>query len=359
MVLKSVLNKELVYSDELLPISDSNNMKVSKVFNVSKYSLETCIKKIIESNPDVEFHTVQYSQNDQIVYFYANNLVNTNLWDERNKKDSIRFKSGNEIVDEISNILSQDVNEDSDCISLYDVSNYFKKFNNKNEYTKRKYNDYFDKKLNNVFNNSSFVVYDFDYDKKVLRTGFKYFDSYKVITFGKNDGDFYVIDSDTTHSKDVLMLIGNELSKLYDELMNQHDFMNQFFDRIKLFNSNFYARFSKYGVTIITLGKINEFIDGFEFSSYSYMDKYKCDCNSILVLNAVDGKEEEIFKKLFVRIDDCPEWCKDELYQIRQEELEEKNKIDEIETNEDELYPEDNTKKTLSLKKRISSWFKK
>ena len=43
-------------------------------------------------------------------------------------------------------------------------------------------------------------------------------------------------------------------------------------------------------------------------------------------MNELQGKEDEIFKSIFVKIDDCPEWIRQELYQIRQEQLAKENK---------------------------------
>ena len=47
-------------------------------------------------------------------------------------------------------------------------------------------------------------------------------------------------------------------------------------------------------------------------------------------------KENEIFKKLFVRIDDCPDWSRESLYKIRKKQLdEEKQKLLEEKMVED------------------------
>lgn len=65
-----VVNKTIVYSDTVLPLKDiGNNLKVTSIENVSEISLENCLKKIFESNPNVIFNTIQYSKKDQKVYF--------------------------------------------------------------------------------------------------------------------------------------------------------------------------------------------------------------------------------------------------------------------------------------------------
>lgn len=69
----TVVNKTIVYSDTVLPLKDlGSNLKVSTISDVGEYSLERCLKIIFESNPNVVFNTIQYSKNDNKVYFYTN-----------------------------------------------------------------------------------------------------------------------------------------------------------------------------------------------------------------------------------------------------------------------------------------------
>lgn len=74
----TVLNKTIVYSDTVLPLKDlGSNLKVSTISDVGEYSLERCLKIIFESNPNVVFNTIQYSKNDNKVYFYTNQEIST------------------------------------------------------------------------------------------------------------------------------------------------------------------------------------------------------------------------------------------------------------------------------------------
>ena len=66
----TVINKTIEYSDTVLPLNDSGkDLQVNSISNVSEYSLEECLKKIFESNPDIIFNTIQYSRKDNKVYF--------------------------------------------------------------------------------------------------------------------------------------------------------------------------------------------------------------------------------------------------------------------------------------------------
>ena len=55
--------------------------------------------------------------------------------------------------------------------------------------------------------------------------------------------------------------------------------------------------------------------------SPSYTDAYRIECNSGIINELLKDNEDEIFKRVFVRIDDCPEWCRQRLYEIRQNQL--------------------------------------
>ena len=77
-----------------------------------------------------------------------------------------------------------------------------------------------------------------------------------------------------------------------------------------------------------------------------------CYCNSHEILNVVCGQENEIFKKLFVRIDDCPYWSRESLYEIRKKQLdEEKQKLlEEKMAEEQELLERKKGRRKVSKK---------
>ena len=107
---------------------------------------------------------------------------------------------------------------------------------------------------------------------------------------------------------------------------------------------------SPYGVNIYINSSSNKFSKDFEISFPSYKNGYNYKCNSSSVLTALRGKEDEIFKKIFIRIDDCPEWSKQTLYQIRQEQLAEEK---------EQLYKNMKKQKRLKLKRKLFPWINK
>ena len=47
-----------------------------------------------------------------------------------------------------------------------------------------------------------------------------------------------------------------------------------------------------------------------------------------MVISAFRGKENEVLRRVFVKIKDCPKWSQTILYEIRQKQLEEEQKIE-------------------------------
>ena len=73
-----------------------------------------------------------------------------------------------------------------------------------------------------------------------------------------------------------------------------------------------------------------------------YDDEYRYDCNSSLILDILKDNEDLLFKKIFVRIEDCPEWTREALYNKRKHQLEEEKK----------------KQKKLELKRKFFPWIK-
>lgn len=351
----TVINKTIVYSDTVLPLKDSgNNLKICSISNVSEYSLENCLRKVFESNPNVIFNTIQYSKNDKKIYFYTDKTVSTQAWDESKVTKHKPLSNSKEILEEVTELFTQEKTIDTDCISLYAITNLMKKFSNGYDYIKERYQEHFNNILREEYYDSSIVIYDFDYKKKQLRIGFKYWNDYDKIVFTKQNDDLCVVESESLYSQEVLTLIGKGLSELYDELIKFSDFKNQSTFESKSSNSNFLVNVNAYGVDICIISPSNRFSNDFKLSSRSYKNGYDYECNSTSVLSALQGKEDEIFKRIFVKIDDCPEWSKQTLYQTRQEQLAEEKRLEE-----EQLYKEMKKQKRLELKRKFFPWMNK
>lgn len=368
----TVVNKTIVYSDTVLPVKDlGNNLKVSTISNVSEYSLENCLKTIFESNPNVIFNTIQYSKNDRKVYFYTNQDISTNAYEESQFKKYKPLTSSSEILEEVKSILLTEKNNSSDCVSLYDVAQLLKELRNNYEMMEERYKAQFKSILRaNFGDSSSVVIYNFDYKNKLLRIGFKrwgFDNDFDDISFAKENGDLYIAKSKCCHDKEVFAVLSSELSKLYDEFMSFADYKDDEKSKYATYsvNSNFGVDISHYGAGIFVPSRNNSYSHDFRLFSPSYADKYSLECNSSIVNEALNDKEYDIFKRIFVKIDNCPEWSQSLLYEIRQNQLaeeqrkEEQRLLERQKIEEEIQRREEKKQKRLELKRKFFPFLKK
>ena len=367
----TLVNKTIIYSDTVLPLKDlGNNLKVATIENVSEYSLERCLKIIFESNPNVIFNTIQYSKNNNTVYFYTNQEISTKEYEESKFVKYKPITTNAEILEEIKSILLTEKNNSSDCISLFDIAQVLKKMRHDYNMIEKRYSSQFKSIIKNAFgDNSDIVIYDFDYKKKFLEIGFKRWSSgnYDKICFTKQNDDLYIVKSESWYDEEVFTELSSELSKLYDELIsfaNYKDDANAKYDTESV-NSNFGVDISHYGAGIFVKSKINSYSKDFKLFSPSYDNDYSIECNSSIINEAFKDKESEIFKRIFVKIDNCPIWSQAILYETRQKQLTEERRLEEIrqlerQKIEEEIKQKETKKqKRLELKRKIFPFLKK
>lgn len=326
----TIINKTIVYSDTVLPLKDKgSNLIVTSISNVNESSLENCLKTIFESNPNIVFNTIQYSKNDKKVYFYTDKEITTNVYEDSKFTTYKPITSRAKILEEEKRVLVAPKNKDSNCISLYDISLLLRKFRSEYDAITKRYNlsDIVKLKFNDW---SDVVVYDFDYENEILKIGFKMYNSedYAEICFAKQNGDLYIVKSKSCWTNEVFEVLSSKLYDMYDELLKHADYKDNRKSKycIKAVNSNFCVNISHYGVGIFVKSFTNRFMNEFKLFAPSYSMDYTFECNSSIVHEAFNDKEDEIFKRIFVKISDCPEWSQAMLYEIRQNQLAEEQK---------------------------------
>lgn len=345
----TVVDKNIIYSDTVLPVKDSgNNLKISSISNVNESHLEECLKTIFKFNPNVIFNTIQYSKSSKKVYFYTNQAISTKEWENSRISTYEPITNSSKILEEVKNILVSEPNKSSACISLYDIAQLMKRKNDELESDLHSFEKYLDYVIESKYGFlSSLVVYDFDYIKDELCVGFKYVHDYKKIIFAKEDEDLYVKEDESCRGKDILVALEDSLSKLYDNFIQYKDIKGQAIYKIKSVNSNFLVNISSYGVSIFVEKFPNSLLKEFKLESPSYQNEYNYDCNSNAVIDILRGNEKEIFKRIFVKLEDCPKWSQPILCEIRQNQL----------TKEQEI--ERKIQKRLELKRKFFSFLKK
>lgn len=334
-----IVNKTIVYSDTVLPLKgNGENLEVTVIENISELQLESCLKTIFESNPDTLFHTIQYSKNNKKVYFYTDKKLLTEAWKEKSIRkykplsDTDTFmRKINELLedkdDENNNCNGISISQDNHVISLYDVLQFMSEYESSYNRVLKGYKSVLESKIKMNFKDALFCVHRFIHDKNEFHVSFKRysFSEWEDIVFAQSkEGDLFISQSNSIYDREVFQVIGNDLSNLFRD-MHQFDlFREESSYGIPLVNSDLCTDISSYGVKVYS-----SFIN-FKLQHYTYEKDYKYDCNSLLVLNAIKGKEDELFKRLYVRIFDCPKWCQELLIERRKKQILEFQKQEEI-----------------------------
>ena len=368
-------NKTIVYSDTVLPIKDlGKNIIVTTLENIDESSFESCLSTIFESNANTIFNTIQYSKSKKKIYFYTDQKISTKKWEDRNVVNYKPITRKTEILAGIKKILSSKPNENSDCISLYDISKLIeRKHQNFDEYESQ-----IESQIKNIMREKYpeciISILGLNNEKNELKIGFnkKGFrpDGYEDIIFSKKDDDLYLKRSESNIGEEILYEAGNILSELYDELLKYEGLWTQRKYDIIVQNSIFLVNISDHHVSF--------FVQNLEFElsydkSFLYGYKYYYNCNSNTIINAIKGNEDKIFKKVFVKINDCPKWSQSDLYKIKQKQLEEEQKrikkLEELEkqkqleeqqkAEEERKIAEEKNQKRLTLKRRFFPFLKK
>lgn len=347
-----IINKTIIYSDIVLPIKEKGeNLKITSISNITESNFEECLKTIFKSNPEIIFNTIQYSKKDNKIYFYTDKDISLKEWKDRNVIIYQPISSNTEILEEIKNILTQEPNKDPNCISLYDVARLMKSKNSEYRNMIDSYENSFECIIKREFSpHHNVTIGNFNYDRNELEIRFSYWGNPTKIIFSKKDGDLYIVSSETTRGQKILALLGNQLSELYDKLLQYSEYKNTEFHHPNSINSKFKIDVNIYHISIFTESNYKR---EFNLSSYSYKNGYDYMCNSNNIINVVKNNESELFKRIFIKIEDCPEWTRSNLSKTR------KNQLIEQQKNEEAIQQEKQKKqKKLELKRKLFPFLK-
>lgn len=254
-----------------------------------------------------------------------------------------------EILEEIRNVLLSEPNKDDDCISLYDVTQLIKR---KREYYENIIESYERQltsisKRNDLGYTSIVVDNEFEYENKIKIDFNTKHNNYYNAFFFKKDDDLYVICPwiPDSQRKQILLILGNTISRLYDAVLQYNRIFDYYVRDIKSMNSD------------VSVDIIGDSIDisfahdsekEFELKLNNRSDQYEWWTNSYKIASTISESENEIFKKVFVKIEDCPEWSRDDLYKIRKNQLEGKD-----------TYLEETQSEKTGIKRKILSFLKR
>lgn len=136
-------------------------------------------------------------------------------------------------------------------------------------------------------------------------------------TFKIIDGDLQVIKIDSKKPIDnILQLIGNDMMKYYNDISSYEGFALSFgknIDGVRIF-ANSIMGFSCCIKIYDKKSKIFEIKKDFEKGTM------EINCNSLKVTELLKGKEDYLFKKIYISKKDCPSFVLDELEKEEKEQ---------------------------------------
>ncbi len=229
-----------------------------------------------------------------------------------------------ELFEEIKKIIVSNDKIKEDEINLYDLSKVIRKKEIEFRNEKKIFENYLLKQIKKNFDkNSDLIIYDFNYEKKELKIGFKFSKDFKKIIFGQKNNQLFIKESESNYADDLLFYMGEDFLNFYNFFINYDYYHEQVNFNVKPINSKFLVDISNYGVNIYVKRNNDILTKIFELNSRSWNNTYICKCNSDEIKNLISNNEDEIFKKIFVKINECPEWSKSELYKLKKEQKEE------------------------------------
>lgn len=355
------LKEKIIYCD--------SELQKTSISGIDKDSLEACLRKIVESNPGANFSLVQYSPQNRRISFYTDKSISIIEWKGEPKPPISTLKTTTDVLEEIKSILLEKKKEEQGCLSIFDsdsiISIYeIKKIVGKKALEYEQMQEYYVERITSAYrcrldDNGNAFVSKFDYRNKKLKMSFnRYrFGAYSYYNFFKNGEDLQAEKGDRYSGvdlDDILVSSGNIISELYDKYLDYEDFVSQSSSNIRTINSKFYVSIDRCGINLHTYGNdLYTYQKLFSLSHKSSDSNYKYDCNSNNIIDILKDREDELFKKIYVRIEDCPEWMHAQLYEKRTQELEQQKKVECMQQEQ-----EKKRQKRIDLRKKITSFFK-
>lgn len=227
-----------------------------------------------------------------------------------------------EIIKEVKKALTNEKSKDPNLVSLFMVASRYR-------YAKKQY-----LKVTNYVKTIDEMPY------TEMYVDFDYLNNYVNIRYYEGPGgicETFILKKDeegelvltgehgffaNEYKNHIIRYFKSYLSYVYKQFENFKDFYNQSNEDIKIENSNLECEINCSGVSIYNK-------EDFELkrNSINYEDEIKA--NSIAIFDAFDGliniehNKNDIFKYLFIKIDDLPNWCREDIRKLRKYELEE------------------------------------
>ena len=333
----SIIHEELIYGDVFINPEDlGKNLKTTYISNLGEVSLEYCIKTILENNENVTFHTIQYSRKQRRLCFYTDNPVNTSKWQEKETKPPQKINTKEEITKAVLSVFENEPIYDQDCASVYEILMIYQNLDKQIKNVKDKTKNVIQTILNNKVDSDIYCsVHDFDYDTHSIQIHMSTrwsstWDKYEY--FKEPDGTIKEKKLEGYHDYKVLGNVSEHILDLINFYLSIEETRKQRRNKIKSVNSDLFIDIDHYNIDVY-IDKYGGYYMGlnplFKSTFYTYSDKIEHSYAYSDILDKLTNNEMEFLKKIHVKIDDCPSWIREQLYQKRQAEIVERQRQEE------------------------------
>lgn len=368
-----VMNKTIVHSDTILPLKElGENIIINEINNISKSDIANLLNTIFESNNDVVFNTIQYSEELKRIWIYTNKKIDTSKWENRNIKNYSVPNSEN-LINYFDNIIGRykkidEYSNDEYCSFDTICKHHYKKywdFEEKERLLKIRLGNACgkDEILGRNYMTIDYVSFDYDNNLLEIEFCFRYGDGFNKIYIGNNNGDIYIKSSDYYDDQRILMRGFDSLKELYELYKNEKSFQHDskywylsFFKTTKILGTNFAISFARDNININTFFGEKMIRKEAGESFYEYRN-----FNSQMEIEYLNKNIKEISKCLLVKVDDLPLYLQEMVLKEKKEILEERTREKEytkriFEEKQERLKTK--KKKREELKKRLFLFIK-
>ena len=294
--------------------------------NIEKDNIKTYINRIYALNKGVEVYKIRYNEIDKKLIVIANKRIQVQRVINKNLTF---FKTLKDVKDEFNKLSGQDI-IDEEYINLENIKYLFANVLNKLFLSKDNIEKQIEQKIKYIYGDIADIIicnYNRQDDSIKIRftTDYKR-RNYKPITIKFEDNDIKTIKSESKESNNILKLVNEEFKELFNIYKKFIFFSSEYIDKLRSTNSSIYVNVTLYNITIY-----NKDYDNIHFKiNYStYENKFYIDCNDDNLKQYLYESAPTLLKLIYIPIVECPEWCQEELYNIRDKELykdNEKNK---------------------------------
>ena len=226
----------------------------------------------------------------------------------------------NNLLEEIKVVLRNE-NNDKDYISICSIYEVIIGLRKDYEYLKTYYSNLFSEVLKKYGVSNKCIVNNFDfYNFYVVLSIQNENKEWEEFCVSYKNESFDMKCSDSLDSKRIFKLLGLSLYDLYGKFMKFHEMYSSYVSSLSTDNDNFFVDMDKHGISVRDNNK-------FQLSLYHFCDNYCYDNCDATVKEIILGSEEELFKRIFVKIEDCPSCIRQMLYMYRLDELSDKNNV--------------------------------